>query len=191
MSSRRSFIKRSTAATLTAATAPLILPKLYAQEAPSNRLNVGAIGVGGRGSGIADQAGKLGNIVAVCDVLRPNAERFVTQQSENGHKAEIYTDYREMLDKHKEIDVVTIGTPDHWHVKIAIEAMQAGKHVYCEKPLTMTLAEGQLVQEAVKKYGKTFQVGTQQRSEFDMRFLKAVAIAQSGRLARISKRSAL
>ncbi len=116
--------------------------------------------------------------------MRPNAERFAKQQGEKGHKCEIFTDYREMFEKQKDIDVVTIGTPDHWHVKIAIEALKAGKHVYCEKPLTLTIAEGQLVQEAVKKYGKTFQVGTQQRSEFDLRFLKAVAIAQSGRLGR-------
>lgn len=180
--SRRSFLKHSAAAGLTAATAPLILPRLYAQEPASDRLNVAAIGVGGRGSGIADQAGQLGKLVAVCDVSRPNAERFAQQQGEKGHKCQLYTDYREMFDKEKDVDVVTIGTPDHWHVKIAIEAMQAGKHVYCEKPLTLTIAEGQQVQEAVKKYGKTFQVGTQQRSEFDMRFLKAVAIAQSGRL---------
>ncbi|MGN6544107.1 MAG: Gfo/Idh/MocA family protein [Aureliella sp.] len=180
--SRRSFIKRSAAAGLTAATAPMILPRLYAQEPASDRLNVAAIGVGGRGSGIADQAGHLGRLVAVCDVESTNAERFAKHQEENGHKCKLYRDYREMFDKEKDINVVTIGTPDHWHVKIAIEALQAGKHVYCEKPLTLTIAEGQLVQEAVKKYGKTFQVGTQQRSEFDMRFLKAVAIAHSGRL---------
>lgn len=180
--SRRSFLKRTAAAGLTAATAPMIMPELLAQPPASDRLNIAAIGVGGRGSAIADQAGRLGQLIAVCDVARPNAERFVKLQSEKGHKCEIYNDYREMFDKAKDIDVVTIGTPDHWHVKIAIEAMQAGKHVYCEKPLTLTIAEGQLVQEAVKKYGKIFQVGTQQRSEFDRRFLKAVAIAHSGRL---------
>jgi len=182
--SRRSFLKRTTATGLTAATAPLILPGLYAQAPASDRLNVAAIGVGGRGSGIAGQAGQLGRLVAVCDVNRTNADRFAQQQAEKGHKCQIFTDYRQMFDKVKDIDVVTIGTPDHWHVKIAIEAMQAGKHVYCEKPLTLTIAEGQLVQAAVNKYGKVFQVGTQQRSEFDMRFLKAVAIAQSGRLGK-------
>ncbi len=182
---RRSFIKRGAAAGLCAATAPTILPKLYAQDTPaSDRLNVACIGVGGRGSGVGGQAGSLGRIVAACDVFRPNAERFAEQQAEKGHQFELFSDYREMFEKVKDIDVVTIGTPDHWHVKIAIDAMKAGKHVYCEKPLTLTLAEGQLVQEAVKKYGKTFQVGTQQRSEFDMRFLKAVAIAQSGRLGK-------
>ncbi|MDX1928978.1 MAG: Gfo/Idh/MocA family oxidoreductase [Pirellulaceae bacterium] len=183
-SSRRNFVKAATSAGLCAATMPTILPRLYAQDSANERLAVACIGVGGRGSGIGGQAADLGQLVACCDVSAPNAERFASQQKEKGRQCKIYSDYREMLDKESGVDVVTIGTPDHWHVKIAIEAMKAGKHVYCEKPLTLTLAEGQIVQEAVKKYGKTFQVGTQQRSEFDMRFLKAVAIAHSGRLGK-------
>ncbi len=183
-STRRSFVKAATGAGLCAATMPTILPRLYAQDSANERLVVACIGVGGRGSGIGGQAADQGQLVACCDVSGPNAERFASQQKEKGRECKIYADYREMLDKESGIDVVTIGTPDHWHVKIAIEAMKAGKHVYCEKPLTLTLAEGQIVQEAAKKYGKTFQVGTQQRSEFDMRFLKAVAIAHSGRLGK-------
>ena len=81
-----------------------------------------------------------------------------------------------------DIDAVTIGTPDHWHAKIAIDAMRAGKHVYCEKPLSLTMREGQQVCKVANETGKVFQVGTQQRSEFDQVFLKAVAIAQSGML---------
>ncbi len=123
-------------------------------------------------------------MVACCDVKRSNAENFAERMKKQGIECKVYTDYRELLANEPKIDAVTIGTPDHWHVKIAIEAMRAGKHVYCEKPLTLTLAEGQLVKEAVKKYGKIFQVGTQQRSEFDLRFLKAVAIAHSGRLGK-------
>jgi myo-inositol 2-dehydrogenase / D-chiro-inositol 1-dehydrogenase len=182
--SRRNFLKTSAAASLCAATAPIILPRLYAQDSANDRLAVGCIGVGGRGSGIGGQAAELGQLVACCDVHGPNAEKFAKQQKEKGRDCKIYSDYREMFEKEKDIDVVTIGTPDHWHVKIAIEAMKAGKHVYCEKPLTLTIAEGQLVEAAVKRYGKTFQVGTQQRSEFDRRFLKAVAIAHSGRLGK-------
>ena len=89
-----------------------------------------------------------------------------------------------MFEQEKDLDAVTIGTPDHWHVKIAIEAMKAGKHVYSEKPLTMTFEEGVLVSDAVKKFQKVFQVGTQQRSEYNACFLKAVAIARSGRLGK-------
>ena len=183
-SSRRNFIKTSVGAGLCAATAPTLLPHLYAQQTPaSDRLGVACIGVGGRGSGIGGQAADLGNLIACCDVHRKNAENFAKVQKERkGRDCKVYTDYRELLEKENGVDVVTIGTPDHWHVKIAIEAMKAGKHVYCEKPLTLTIGEGQVVQEAVKKYGKIFQVGTQQRSEFDHRFLRAVAIARSGRL---------
>ncbi len=181
--SRRTFIKTTIGAGLCAGTAPTILPGLYAQETGANeRLGVACIGVGGRGSGIGGQAADLGHLIACCDVHRKNGENFAAQQKDKNRECKVYNDYRDMLEKEKGIDVVTIGTPDHWHVKIAVEAMKAGKHVYCEKPLTLTIGEGQIVQEAVKKYGKTFQVGTQQRSEFDLNFLKAVAIARSGRL---------
>jgi myo-inositol 2-dehydrogenase / D-chiro-inositol 1-dehydrogenase len=180
--SRRNFLKSSTAAGASAFAAPTILPKLCAQESASNRLGVACIGVGGRGSGIGYEAAELGQIIACCDVSQNNANNFAHQQSQKGRECKVYNDYREMFDKEPGIDVVTIGTPDHWHVKIAIEAMRAGKHVYCEKPLTLTIEEGQLVQQAVDKYQKIFQVGTQQRTEFERRFIKAVAIARSGRL---------
>ncbi len=183
-SSRRSFVKSAASVGLCAATAPMIMPKLLAQSSANERLNVACIGVGGRGSGIGSQAADIGNLLACCDVHQKNAENFAKQHQEKGRNCKIYRDYREMFEKEKDIDVVTIGTPDHWHVKIAIEAMKAGKHVYCEKPLTLTIAEGQVVEAAVKRYGKIFQVGTQQRSEFDKRFLKAVAIAHSGRLGK-------
>ncbi len=76
----------------------------------------------------------------------------------------MHEDYRHILDN-PNIDVVTIVTPDHWHSKIAIEAMKAGKHVYCEKPLTLTIDEGKIISKVQKQTGKVFQVGTQQRSE--------------------------
>ena len=119
-------------------------------------------------------------MVACADVHLGNARSSPRQF---GGKCKVYQDYRKLLDR-KDIDAVTIGTPDHWHVKIAIDAMKAGKHVYCEKPLTLTLEEGELICAAVKKYRKIFQVGTQQRSEYELRFLKAVAIARSGRLGK-------
>lgn len=180
---RRSVLKSSVAAAASLASTPYLLPRLHAAPRPiSDELGVACIGVGGRGAGIGGQAARLGKLVAVCDVHRGNAERFQAAQKERGNGGTVYTDYREMLEKEPGIDVVTIGTPDHWHVSIAIAAMAAGKHVYCEKPLTLTIAEGELIKKAVEKYGKTFQVGTQQRSEFGSVFLKAVAIAQSGRL---------
>lgn len=180
---RRNFLKSAASAGAIAASAPTILPKLFArQDSANSRLGVACIGVGGRGSGIGYEAAELGQIIACCDVSANNANGFAKRQVDKGRECKVYNDYREMFEKEKGIDVVTIGTPDHWHVKIAIDAMKAGKHVYCEKPLTLTIEEGQLVQEAVQKYGKIFQVGTQQRTEFDRRFIKAVAIARSGRL---------
>ncbi len=183
--SRRRFLGTTLSATTAAVAAPTFLSSLKAQDSANDRLTVAAIGVGGRGSDIASQAARLGQMVAICDVHRGNAENFARRMKERHNvDCKVYTDYRELLANEKDVDAVTIGTPDHWHVKIAIEAMAAGKHVYCEKPLTLTLAEGQLVKAAVDKYKKIFQVGTQQRSEFELRFLKAVAIAQSGRLGK-------
>jgi predicted dehydrogenase len=95
----------------------------------------------------------------------------------------MYTDYRQMLER-EQPHIVTIGTPDHWHVPIAIAAMHAGCDVYCEKPLTLTIDEGKRIREVVKQTKRVFQVGTQQRSENDAMFLKAIAIAQSGRLGK-------
>jgi len=181
---RRAFLGASAGLTAAGLAAPTFLPKLYGQESPNDKLTVAAIGVGGRGSAIAQQAAQLGHLVACCDVHRGNAERFAKRIAARGGECRIYGDYRELLAQEQDLDAVTIGTPDHWHVKIAIEAMRAGKHVYSEKPLTLTLEEGVLVKAAVQKYGKIFQVGTQQRSEYNNVFLKATAIARSGRLGK-------
>jgi predicted dehydrogenase len=180
---RRELLKSSGAATFATVGAPLFARNLFAGDSPNDKINVASIGVGGRGTGIGLQAAKLGSTLACCDVSYKNAERFQKQvKAAGGGECRMCSDYRELLAKEEDVDAVTIGTPDHWHVKIAIDAMKAGKHVYCEKPLTLTIEEGVLVNEAVKKYGKTFQVGTQQRSEYGNLFLKAVAIARSGRL---------
>lgn len=154
----------------------------FAQENKSenDKLNVAAIGNGGRGSAVGHQAGRLGNMVACCDVDANRASAFAKRY---GDACQTFTDYRDILEM-KDVDVVTIGTPDHWHTKIAIEAMQAGKDVYCEKPLTLTVREGQQIAQVVKKTGRVFQVGTQQRSEYGEKFLRAVVIARSGRLGK-------
>jgi myo-inositol 2-dehydrogenase/D-chiro-inositol 1-dehydrogenase len=153
-----------------------------AAKAEQKNFGIGAIGLGGQGLWIAKEATSHGTIVAVCDV---DANRLTAGNAKvAGGKAAECADYRRLLDR-KDIDAVTIGTPDHWHSKIAIEALQAGKHVYCEKPLTLTIDEGKLINAAVKKYGKVFQVGTQQRSS-DV-FQKAVGITREGRLGRIHR----
>ena len=101
-------------------------------------------------------------------------------------RADAYEDYRRVLDR-SDIDVVSIVTPDHWHVKIAIEALQAGKHVFCQKPLTLTLEENRLIRAACQKHPDlVFCIGTQQRSDRD-RFLRAINMVQQGLLGRITK----
>ena len=125
--------------------------------------------------------------MACCDVDERHADRAKRRLSDG--KADTYSDYRQLLER-QDIDIVTIGTPDHWHTRIALEALAAGKDVYCEKPLTLTIDEGKMICEAVKRSGRVFQVGTQQRSEMGNRFLLAVALAHSGRLGKIKRVSA-
>ncbi|MGD9855124.1 MAG: Gfo/Idh/MocA family protein, partial [Planctomycetaceae bacterium] len=98
-------------------------------------------------------------------------------------KLHTYRDYRVLFDQERP-DVVTIGTPDHWHDPIAITALEAGCDVYCEKPLTLTIEEGIRIRKVVEETGRVFQVGTQQRSENEAKFLKAIALVQSGRLGK-------
>lgn len=183
---RRRFLKSAG----TGLTAGILLPDWLGDlsyglrlEASSNedRLRLGAIGVGGQGTSIMKRGMDYADLMAVCDVDREHAER-----AKGETKADLYEDYRELIER-QDIDVVTIGTPDHWHTKIAIEAMQAGKDVYCEKPLTLTIAEGRQLVKVVEETGKILQVGTQQRSQGNMVFLRAVATARSGQLGKLKK----
>jgi myo-inositol 2-dehydrogenase / D-chiro-inositol 1-dehydrogenase len=150
----------------------------WAAFSPTDRPNIASIGVGGQGSGIGHGAGTLGNMVACCDVDRDHAEKFAAKYD---GRCAIYGDYRKLLER-KDIDAVTIGTPDHWHAAIAIAALESGRDVYCEKPLTLTIDEGKLLCQVAKRTGRVFQVGTQQRS--DAKFLSAIALARSGRLGK-------
>ncbi|MEQ9069269.1 MAG: Gfo/Idh/MocA family oxidoreductase, partial [Gimesia chilikensis] len=104
----------------------------------------------------------------------------------NNKEVAVFEDYQKVLEN-PEIDIVTIVTTDHWHTKIAIEAMKAGKDVYCEKPLTLTIDEGKQIIKVLKETGRVFQVGTQQRSEMNQRFLNALAIIKEGRLGDITE----
>ena len=93
---------------------------------------------------------------------------------------------RRVLDR-KDVAAVMVATPDHWHTKIVVEAMHAGKDVYCEKPLTLTIDEGKIIEKAVKETGRVFQVGTMQRTECGHRFLQAVAMVQDGRIGTVKR----
>lgn len=182
--SRRDFIKASTAVAA-AAYFPWTRPA-FANQEKNDRPTIGCIGVGSMGTGDAHGHANFGDIVAVCDVDANHAEKARQDDRIGKGKADAYKDYRKILER-KDIDVVSIVTPDHWHVKIAIEALQAGKHVFCQKPLTLTLEENQLIRKACKKYSdRIFTVGTQQRSDRNL-FLRAINIVQKGLLGDIQK----
>jgi predicted dehydrogenase len=149
-------------------------------QAKNDRPLVGAIGVGGRGLYIAQQAARFGEVVAVCDADLAHAERA---KAALGGKAKVYQDYRQMLDKHPEIEVVTNGTPEHWHTAINVRVCRAGKDLYTEKPLTLTIEEGQFLRRVVSETGRIVQVGTQQRSQ--AHFRTACELVRNGRVGKL------
>jgi len=187
---RREFLKQSSATGLLASTPYFFTSRATGAPQSNHRPTIAAIGVGGsrgrysQGGHIARQSSQFGEMLSVCDVDDLHTEEFnAWSQDKLGHKLNKYRDYRELLAQEKP-DIVTIGTPDHWHVPIAIASLRAGCDVYCEKPLTLTIEEGKQICQVVKETGRVFQVGTQQRSENDSRFLKAIALVQSGRLGK-------
>lgn len=186
---RRSFLK-STASVATAASIPVFFPerKTLAQESRSknDRIAIGVIGAGGMANGNISTAKEWLDVLAIADV---DSERGASSnQAMSGGKAQVYEDYRAILDR-DDIDVIHIATPDHWHTKPLVEAMLAGKDVYCEKPLTLTIDEGKLIRKVQKETGRIVQVGTQQRSTFPL-FVKAMAMVAQGRLGKITRVSA-
>ncbi|MCH7726732.1 MAG: Gfo/Idh/MocA family oxidoreductase [Planctomycetes bacterium] len=184
---RREFLKTSAAAAAAGSVIPYLSSsrKAFANSAPNDRPRIGCIGVGSMGTGDARAHARFGDILAVCDVDSNHAARAKNHKGIGKGKADAYGDYRKVLER-TDIDVVSVVTPDHWHVKIAIEALQAGKHVFCQKPLTLTLEENQLIRNACKKYSKqVFFIGTQQRSS-KPHFLRAVNMVQKGLLGKIT-----
>lgn len=182
---RRSFLQASAGI---AAAAPYFTwtQKTFANNAANDRPTIGCIGVGSMGTGDAYGHAAFGDIVAVCDVDTNHVEKAKNDPRIGKGKADAYKDYRRVLER-KDIDVVSIVTPDHWHIKIAIEALMAGKHVFIQKPLTLTLEENQLIRAACKKYSNlVFFIGTQQRSDSG-RFLRAINMVQKGLLGDIKK----
>ena len=185
-SNRRDFLKQSTVLAAATATPFAWSQSAFANKSANDRPRIGCIGVGSMGSGDARGHAGFGDILAVCDVDSRHANRAREAKNIGKGKADSYGDYRKVLER-KDIDVVSVVTPDHWHVKIAIEALEAGKHVFCQKPLTLTLEENKLIRNACRKHkDKVFLVGTQQRSDKG-RFLRAVNMVQKGLLGDIKK----
>jgi predicted dehydrogenase len=187
---RRQFLQSSAAATAGGLLLPYAFPdsRTMADEtkAANDRPIVGCIGNGGMGQGDARAVKRYGDIVAFCDVDREHAEKARNDPKIGAGKGEIHEDYRKLLDRN-DIEIVTISTPDHWHSRIAIAALQAGKDVYCQKPLTLTIDEGKLLRKVVRDTKRVVQVGTQQRSEDHNWFLTAVALVREGRIGKVKR----
>lgn len=156
MSNRRDFLARTAAAMSAVAVGRSASASLL-----NDRPVFGLIGAGyqnqtrrvGRGIAIGKQAARLGDVVAICEIDSVAAD--YAKQQVGGGRASLVHDYREVLDDSK-IDAVLIATPDHWHAKIAIEAMRAGKDVYCEKPVATRIEEGKWIRDAIHKTGRVF-----------------------------------
>ena len=184
MTTRRDFLKTSAAAgTLAAVPYFTSTRKAFANDSANDRPVIGCIGLGGMGRGDMGAHRRFGDVVALCDV---DTRQIAAAKQRNDGKGDEYTDYRKVLER-DDIDVISCVTTDHWHTKICIEALEAGKHVFCQKPLTLTLEENQLIRRACDKHkDKVFFVGTQQRSDRD-KFLRAVNMVQKGLLGDIKK----
>ncbi len=182
MASSRNLTRRHFLATGAATLAvPTILPRSVfgANEA----IVAGFIGVANQGTpNLKNFVAKGAKVGAVCDVDRKHLAAAVKLAEDQGSRAEAFGDYRKLLDR-KDIDVVVVTTPDHWHALPTIHACEAGKDVYCEKPLSLTVVEGRKMVEAARKNDRIVQTGSQQRSSRN--FQEAVALVRSGKIGKV------
>ncbi len=194
--SRRDFI-RNTALAGAALSFPTIVPSSVfgadGKTAPNSRLGIGFIGIGKQASGHLNHF--LGRtdvqVIAVSDVhggrlnrAKETADKKYAQLERKDYKGcDAYGDFHELLAR-KDIDAVVIGTPDHWHAAVALAAAQAGKDIYCEKPLTLTIGEAKSLLDGVRKYDRVFQTGSQQRSSGPFR--RAVELIRDGRIGKVT-----
>ena len=191
---RRLFLKSA----FGAAAAPLILPSRVlgrdGQTAPSNRLTFGLIGCGGMGAADAVHIHQNGRaqLLAFADPHKIKRDEFVKTWSGNYAKnammgdykgLKAYADFREILAR-KDIDGVIVTTPEHWHEMPVLLAAQAGKDIYCEKPLSMRMKEGRRMVDAVRRYGRVLQTGSQQRSSGDFR--RAAELVRNGYIGNVN-----
>ncbi len=185
---RRGFLHRALATSVGAAAAPFILPAralgAAGHVAPSERLVLGIIGMGkmcyGHLGGLLNRPAV--QVAALCDVESTRLEKCRRRVDEAYAGCAVYRDFRELLAR-PDLDAVFIATPTHWHALMSVAAMAAGKDVYCEKPLSLTIREGQAIVEAARRYGRVFQTGSQQRS--DQKFRLACELVRNGRIGRV------
>ncbi|MHC4642456.1 MAG: Gfo/Idh/MocA family protein [Planctomycetota bacterium] len=187
---RRSLLKKAAGVSIAAVGFPYVVASSALGKAgsvaASNRIVMGCIGVGGQGTG--NMRGFLGKseaqVVAVCDVIESRRQKAkgIVDRRYGDKGCATYNDFRDVLTR-KDIDAVVIVTQDHWHAVIAVAAAKAGKDMYCEKPLGVSVVEGQAIRDAVRRYGRVFQTGTQQRSDRKFRF--ASELARNGYVGKI------
>lgn len=187
LASRRSFLKTAGGLAAVSSLPAWFLEECRADEPatpkpppPSETLRLGLIGCGGQGRGDAGSAARFGKIVALCDVDASHLE--TAKRRFPG--AEGYADFRKLLDR-KDIDAVICGAVDHWHTLVSLAAMKAGKDVYCEKPLTLTIDEGKRLVEVQRQTKRVLQTGTQQRSEDYFRL--ACDLVRNERIGKLQK----
>jgi predicted dehydrogenase len=184
---RREFVKGLGGTAIAAFGFPYVLRTSAGETTPSDKITLGFIGVGMQGTGLlwAFLQQPSCRVVAICDVDKQKLNRAIELVGENyGEKSGCagYRDFRELLAR-DDIDGVVIAVPEHWHGVIAIEACKRGKDVYCEKPLSLAIAEGRQMVEAARKYGRVFQTGTMQRS--DMKFRRACELVRNGYIGQV------
>lgn len=189
---RRRFLRRAAVAAGGAFVAPNILTSTAfgasTRSAPGDRLTVGVIGLGGRGQRVMEAflSQRDTQVVAVCDVIGERRDKGVAKvnQAYGNEDCASYIDFMELLAR-PDIDAVLIATGDNWHSGVSIQAARAGKDMYCEKPLSVTIAESRAVSDTMRRLGRIFQCGTQRRSISNFRF--AVHLAQSGKLGELTE----
>ena len=186
--SRRSFLKRcSLIAAATGLPAWFVERGLAAEPvkkpvSPNDRPGVALIGCGGQGTRDAQNAANWGNVVAVCDVDEKHAAAAVEKLTVDGKAPKALADFRRVLER-DDVHVLVNGTPDHWHTLVNLGAARAGKDVYAEKPLTLTIDEGRRLVQAVRQSGIVLQTGTQQRSS--PRFRLACELVRNARIGKL------
>lgn len=191
--SRRKFLKSTALTGAGLIVAPSIVPShVFGANAPSEKINVAAIGTGRQGQSF-DMPGIMKfdacNMMAVCDLDANRAkdaktlvENFCEKNGKPKPIVTIYENYEDVL-ANEDIDAVIVCTPDHWHAKIAVDAVRAGKDIYLEKPTSLTIEEGRLMSNAVNATGRVFQLGSQQRSSSQFRV--ACELVRSGRIGKL------
>ncbi len=184
--SRRKFFKRAAAAVSLPYLIPASALGLNGTVAPSERITVATIGMGSRGPNHISMlsALKQAQLTTICDVRGDALKQRQEGYKKNGLNLKATKDFREIM-VDPSIDAVTIAAPENWHALMTIEAAKNGKDIYCEKALSLTVAEGRAMCDAVRRYGRILQAGTQQRS--DSRFRQACELAMNGYLGKLEK----